>query len=40
MTADEIADPPLLRLWLDVDEKRFQDGTTATMIFGVREIVS
>ena len=40
VTADEVADPQNLRLWLDVDERRFQDGSTTTMIFTVRQIVS
>ena len=33
VTADEVADPADLRLWLEVDGHRYQDGTTATMIF-------
>lgn len=40
VTADDIADPGALRLWLEVDGHRFQDGTTATMVFGPAEIVS
>jgi 2,4-diketo-3-deoxy-L-fuconate hydrolase len=40
VTADEVADPQSLRLWLDVDGKRYQDGSTKTMVFSVREIVS
>ena len=40
VTADEIADPQNLKMWLDVDGKRFQDGSTKTMIFGVRHVVS
>lgn len=40
VTADEIADPQDLALWLDVDGRRYQQGSTRTMIFGVREIVS
>ncbi|MGN7870700.1 fumarylacetoacetate hydrolase family protein [Paracoccus sp. 22332] len=40
VTADEIADPRALRLWLEVDGRRFQDGSTATMVFGPEEIVS
>lgn len=40
VTADEVADPQVLRLWLEVDGKRYQDGSTATMVFTVREIVS
>ncbi|MBR0718472.1 fumarylacetoacetate hydrolase family protein [Bradyrhizobium liaoningense] len=40
VTSDEIADLQNLKLWLDVDGKRFQDGSTKTMIFSVRHIVS
>ncbi len=40
VTADEIADPSALALWLEVDGRRRQDGSTATMIFGVAEIVA
>lgn len=29
VTADEIADPHRLNLWLEVDGKRYQDGNTA-----------
>lgn len=40
VTADEVPDPQALRLWTEVDGTRMQDGTTATMIFDVRKIVS
>lgn len=40
VTADEIADPQKLSLWLDVNGQRMQDGTTRTMIFGVAEVVA
>lgn len=40
VTADEIADPHQLNLWLEVDGKRYQDGNTATMIFKVPEIIA
>jgi 2-keto-4-pentenoate hydratase/2-oxohepta-3-ene-1,7-dioic acid hydratase in catechol pathway len=40
VTQDEIADPQQLRLWLDVDGKRMQDGNTRTMVFSVRQLVS
>ena len=39
-TADEIADPQKLPMWLDVDGERMQSGSTATMIFGVKTLVS
>ena len=40
VTKDEVADPQNLRLWLEVDGRRFQNGTTATMVFGVKYLVS
>ena len=39
VTADEVADPQNLKLWLDVDGHRYQNGSTRTMIFGVRYLV-
>ena len=40
VTADEIADPQDLHMWLDIDGTRMQDGSTKTMIFGVKKLVS
>jgi 2-keto-4-pentenoate hydratase/2-oxohepta-3-ene-1,7-dioic acid hydratase in catechol pathway len=40
VTADEIPDPQNLKLWLEVDGKRYQDGTTRDMIFSVRQLIS
>lgn len=40
VTADEIPDVHKLGMWLDVNGKRCQTGSTATMIFGVPKIVS
>lgn len=40
VTADEVPDPQNLRLWLEVDGHRYQDGSTRTMIFGVAHLVS
>ncbi len=40
VTRDEIADPQNLKLWLEVNGKRVQNGSTATMIFGVKKLVS
>ncbi len=40
VTKDEVPDPQALALWCDVDDERMQDGTTKTMIFGVRKLVS
>jgi len=39
VTADEVADPQNLSMWLDVDGKRYQSGSTKTMVFGVRHLV-
>ena len=40
VTRDEMGDVNDLRLWLTVNGHRFQDGSTATMVFGVYELVS
>ncbi len=40
VTKDEIEDPQNLRMWLDVDDRRYQNGSTQTMIFGVASLVS
>jgi len=40
VTADEVPDPQNLAMWLEVNGKRFQNGSTKTMIFGVAAIVS
>ena len=40
VTRDEIPDPQSLRLWLEVDGKRYQDGSTSKMVFGVAHLVS
>ncbi len=40
VTRDEVRDPQALPLWLEVDGKRMQNGTTRTMIFGVAKLVS
>ena len=40
VTRDEVPDPQNLRLWLEVDDHRYQDGSTSTMIFGVKTLVS
>ncbi|ABG30384.1 FAA hydrolase family protein [Roseobacter denitrificans] len=39
VTRDEVADPQALDMWLDVNGKRMQTGTTSTMIFTVAEII-
>ena len=40
VTKDEIADPQDLHMWADIDGVRMQDGSTKTMIFGVKKLVS
>ncbi|MGX5729060.1 fumarylacetoacetate hydrolase family protein [Pseudoxanthomonas beigongshangi] len=40
VTADEIADPHALGLWLEVDGHRYQDGNTRTMVFQVPYLIS
>jgi 2,4-diketo-3-deoxy-L-fuconate hydrolase len=40
VTADEIPDPHALRMWLEVDGRRYQDGNSANMIFRIPRLVS
>src|SRR5438309_1730210 len=40
VTADEVADPQQLAMWLEVNGRRVQDGSTSTMIFGIATLVS
>ena len=40
VTKDEVADPQNLKLWLDLNGKRMQDGSTKTMVYGVNFLVS
>ena len=40
VTRDEVADPQNLKMWLEVDGHRYQDGSTKTMVFGVQHLVS
>ena len=40
VTPDEVPDPQNLRMRLEVNNKRYQDGNTNTMIFGVATLVS
>ena len=39
LTADDVPDPQNLRLWLEVDGHRYQNGTTSTMVYGVQFLV-
>ena len=40
VTRDEVPDPQALTMSLDVNGKRYQDGTTSTMVYGVAHVVS
>jgi 2,4-didehydro-3-deoxy-L-rhamnonate hydrolase len=40
VTRDEIKDVQKLSMWLDLNGERVQNGSTRTMIFGVKKIVS
>ncbi len=40
VTPDEIDDPHDLGMWLEVDGKRYQDGTTRTMVYQVPFLIS
>jgi len=40
VTKDEVADPQNLSMWLEVNGKRMQDGSTKTMVYGVNFLIS
>jgi 2-keto-4-pentenoate hydratase/2-oxohepta-3-ene-1,7-dioic acid hydratase in catechol pathway len=40
VTSDEVPDPQVLDMWLEVDGHRYQSGSTKTMVFGVAYLVS
>jgi len=40
VTADEVPDPQNLALWLEVDGKRLQNGSTTTMVYQVPFLIS
>jgi len=40
VTKDEIPNPQNLRMWLDVNDKRMQQGSTTTMVYGVNFLIS
>lgn len=40
VTPDEVDDPQALSMWLTVNGEKMQDGSTSTMVYGVRHLVS
>jgi len=40
VTRDEVKDPQNLQMWLEVNGKRVQDGSTKTMVYGVQHLVA
>ncbi|SFU72074.1 fumarylacetoacetate hydrolase family protein [Halomonas korlensis] len=40
VTSDEVADPHELAMWLEVDGKRYQDGSTRTMVYRIPFLIS
>ena len=40
VTTDEINDPQNLKMWLEVNGKKMQDGSTSTMVYGVNFLIS
>ncbi|MBB3235739.1 fumarylacetoacetate hydrolase family protein [Phyllobacterium endophyticum] len=40
VTKDEVADPQNLKMWLEVNGHRYQNGSSATMVYGVKYLVS
>jgi 2-keto-4-pentenoate hydratase/2-oxohepta-3-ene-1,7-dioic acid hydratase in catechol pathway len=40
VTADEVADPQSLKMHLEVNGRTFQNGSSATMIYGVRYLIA
>ncbi len=40
VTRDEVPDPQNLGMWLEVNGKRYQNGSTQTMVFGVAALVA
>lgn len=40
VTADEVPNPQDLEMWLEVNGKRYQNGSTRTMVFGVAQLVA
>jgi 2-keto-4-pentenoate hydratase/2-oxohepta-3-ene-1,7-dioic acid hydratase in catechol pathway len=39
VTKDEVPDPQNLSMWLEVDGHRYRNGSTRTMVYGVRHLV-
>ena len=39
VTTDEVPDPQNLKMWLEVNGKKMQDGSTSTMVYGVNFLI-
>jgi len=39
VTRDEVKNPQALKMWLEVDGQRYQNGSTRTMVYGVAHLV-
>ena len=40
VTKDEVSDPQNLKLWLELNGEKMQDGSTKTMVYGVNFLIS
>ena len=40
VTTDEVPDPQNLKMWLEVNSKMMQNGSTSTMVYGVNFLIS
>lgn len=40
VTPDEVGNPQSLAMWLEVNGRRYQNGSTLTMVFGVARLIS
>ncbi|CAN7189321.1 fumarylacetoacetate hydrolase family protein [Phyllobacterium sp. LjRoot231] len=40
VTKDEVEDPQNLKMWLEVNGHRYQNGSSATMVYGVKYLVA
>jgi len=40
VTRDEVSDPQNLKMWLEVNDKKMQNGSTSKMVYGVNFLIS